>query len=75
MATFYASVYRRNLVTAHAHKARRETHHNYHDGAVAERKEQSTSDWELSKADKSPGGIVDGTVCGLALEERGRCSA
>lgn len=68
MATFCTNIYRRQNEGG-------ATHYNYYDGAMAERKEQPAGDWELSKADKSPGGIIDGTACGLALEEGGRCNA
>ena len=38
-----------------------DTHHNYHNRAVPERKEQTASHRELSHADESPGRVINST--------------
>lgn len=40
------------------------THHDYYDGTMPEREEQAAGNWKLSKANESPGRIVDGADLG-----------
>lgn len=47
-----------------------DSHYCYHNGAMAEREEQTAGDWKLSETDESSGCIVDGTAQSLTFKEK-----